>query len=302
MSDSYIPARPPTPQALLHRQPDKVDSAGIAKPSKYIILIMGSTEVAGKVQIAKTVSGALSCPQFNGDSMHDSCAKAASVGATRRPVNAAGDDESSFNSSGANEARYQRMWMSKMTRTGHLFPEESRPANEGFSGFGGSSSTSTSRRGSASSIESASSNIAASTTSTSSSMTGFVMNSGPRTTQYSNNPTFTLSEKARLRKENPVLLVLTHPQLETWHKDAIRTATKDYGIGIIYVPLYEDDDLPVLKPLDPKTMTSFGSFGGPKKVGPSNADEEIILRIDTQANVEAIADEIVAEARFVMGL
>ncbi|KAK9780958.1 hypothetical protein SCAR479_02144 [Seiridium cardinale] len=302
MSDSYIPARPPTPQALLHRQPDKVDSAGTAKPSKYIILIMGSTEVAGKVQIAKTVSGAFSCPQFNGDSMHDSCAKAASVGATRRPVNAAGDDESSFNSSGANEARYQRMWMSKMTRTGLLFPEESRPANEGFSGFGGSSSTSTSRRGSASSIESASSNIAASTTSTSSSMTGFVMNSGPRTTQYHNNPTFTLSEKARLRKDNPVLLVLTHPQLETWHKDAIRTATKDYGIGIIYVPLYEDDDIPVLKPLDPRTMTSFGSFGGPKNVGPSNTDEEIILRIDTQANVETIAEEIVAEARSVMGL
>lgn len=299
MSDSSVPARPPTPQSLLHRQPDKPDpSVAIEKPSKYIILIMGSTGVAGKVQIAKSVSGALACPEFNGDSMHESCAKAASVGAARRPANATGDEHSSSAPS-ANESRYQRMWMSKMTRTGLLFPEESRPATEGFSGFGGAS-TSTSRRGSASSVESASSNIAASTISATSSIGSSIMNSGARTTQHNNNQMFTMSEKERLHRANPALMVLTHPGLESWHKVAIRNATREYGIGVVFVPLYEDDDLPVLKPLDPRTMTSFGSFAGFAHAAANKTDEEFILRVDVHAGVEAIADEIVTEVKVVM--
>lgn len=299
MSDSFLPPRPATPQSLLHRQPEKPDpSVAVEKPSKYIILIMGSTAVAGKVHIAKTVSAALSCPTFNGDSMHESCAKAASVGVARRAILDApgdGDDTAPPN----NQARYQRMWMLKMTRTGHLFPEASRPVTEGFSGFGGAS-TSTSRRGSASSMDSASSNVAASTTSATSSIASNFMSSGPRTTQYTNNPMFTMSELDRLRKENPALMVLTHPELESWHKDVIRSATGEYGIGVIFVPLYEDDDLPVLKPLDPRTMTSFGSFGGLASAAVGKTDEEIVLRIDVQASVEDIAQEIVNEAKSIM--
>jgi hypothetical protein len=78
----------------------------------------------------------LSCPLFQGDSLHETSAKAASVGASRRPID---DDELAGTGRGLNEARYQRMWLSKITRTGYLFPEESRPAmsSEGFTGFGG---------------------------------------------------------------------------------------------------------------------------------------------------------------------
>ena len=141
--DNVPYVRPQTPQALLHRAPDKPDPAhsSLTKPNKYIILLLAPTSVAGKVQIATSVAKSLSCPLFQGDALHESNAKAAAVGASRS------DD--------GGRGRYQRMWLSKMTRTGLLFPEESRPANEGFSGFGGcSSSASTSRRGSASSISS----------------------------------------------------------------------------------------------------------------------------------------------------
>lgn len=313
MSDlPFIPARPPTPQALLHRLPDKPDPAAAdTKPSKYIVLIMGSTGVAGKVQIAKSVSTALSCPLFNGDSLHESSAKAASVGAARHPANAGeGAVEGAGSGFGANEARYQRLWLSKMTRTGLLFPEESRPANEGFSGFGGGSgSTSTSRRGSSSSVASTTSDAALSSSTGASSF----MSSGPpvTTSQYINKPstlsTFTFSEAERLRRANPVLMVLTHPELESWHREAIRRATAEYGIGILFVPLYEDEEmeLPVLKPLDPKTMTSFGSFGafgGETRPRGGSLEEEMVLRIDVEAGVEAIIEEIIESARGFIGI
>ena len=56
------PPRPATPQAMLHRLPDKPDEEQLslqraAKPSKYIVLIVASTAVAGTVQIAKSVVG-----------------------------------------------------------------------------------------------------------------------------------------------------------------------------------------------------------------------------------------------------
>ena len=127
---SEYPPRPQTPQAMLHRLPDKPDEEQLslqraARPTKYIVLITASTAVAGKVQIAKSVATTLTCPLFQGDSLHETAAKAAGLGAAE-----------------PNETRYQRMWLSKMTRTGLLFPDESRPANEGFSGFGGASSAS----------------------------------------------------------------------------------------------------------------------------------------------------------------
>jgi hypothetical protein len=49
------PIRPQTPQAMLHRLPDKPDPSSAPDDariaSKYIILITASNEVAGKVQI-----------------------------------------------------------------------------------------------------------------------------------------------------------------------------------------------------------------------------------------------------------
>ena len=291
MSD--YPVRPQTPQAMLHRMPDKPDlpSEGNTKPSKYIILIMAPTATAGKVQIAKTVSNALSCPLFQGDSLHETAAKAASVGGTRRPPGADGDEQAT--APGANEARYQRMWLSKMTRTGLLFPEGSRPAMEDSSGFGGgASSTSTSRRGSSSSVASAASSSSDAAV--------------PAAAKFINKPpVLALSEDEQLRKANPALMVVTHPDLEPWHKESIRKAVGEYRIAVIYVPLYEDEDeeLPVLKPLDPRTMTSFaslGSFGAVQKAAGATLDEEIVLRVDVEAKVEDLIEEIVGGVREIM--
>ncbi|TVY27260.1 hypothetical protein LHYA1_G004263 [Lachnellula hyalina] len=303
MSD--YPTRPQTPQAMLHRLPDKPDPSSEVntKPSKYIILIIASTAVAGKVQIAKSVASALSCPLFQGDSLHETSAKAASVGASRRTAGADAAEETA--TSGANEARYQRMWLSKMTRTGLLFPDESRSATSGFTGFGGaSSSTSTSRRGSSSSIASELSDTAVSTSSIASS----IMSAAPPTTKYINKPSvFALPEDEKLRKANPALMVVTHPELEQWHKDSIRKAVGEYSIGVIYVPLHEDGDeeLPVLKPLDPRTMTSFaalGSFGAPRTAVGASLDEEIVLRVNVEGNVEEIIEDIVEGVREIMSV
>jgi hypothetical protein len=317
--------RPATPQALLHRAPDKPDiaDASLAKPDKYIILLLAPTYVAGKVQIATLVSKSLSCPLFQGDSLHESSAKAASVGASRS------DD--------GGKGRYQRMWLSKMTRTGLLFPEESRPANEGFSGFGGSSSsTSTSRRGSGSSIASNTSLGGVSTAGSSVFSSADVGNrsmasgGGFNTSQYISKPVSTISEEARQRKLNPALMVLTHPELEAWHKNAIREATGEYGIGIIFVPLFtndtqhdnnrdkeeeEEEELPVLRPLDPRTVSGFSSVdalraaagvvdGGKKlkygKGKEGNLEEEMVLDVDIGGSVEEIIEEVVEGVRNVM--
>jgi hypothetical protein len=316
--DSHPYARPPTPQALLHRAPNKLDAAdtSLIKPNKYIILLLASTSVAGKVQIATSVAKSLSCPLFQGDSLHESSAKAAAVGASRS------DD--------GGRGRYQRMWLSKMTRTGLLFPEESRPANEGFSGFGGgSSSTSTSRRGSGSSISSTTSfgggSTAGSTASSAIDVGNQSITSGSifNTSQYINQPVFTISGEERRRTSNPALMVLTHPELEAWHKDAIRKAIGEYGIGIIFVPLFKikadelekgKDELPVLRPLDPSTISGFTTFdalraaagtvdGGRKlkyKKSEEGGLEEMVLEVDVGGSVEEIIEEVVRGVRDVM--
>lgn len=295
------PARPQTPQAMLHRLPDRPDlaSEGDQRPSKYIILITASTAVAGKVQIAKAVSTALSCHLFQGDSLHETSAKAASVGAPSRTRGADGDEQVA--ASGANEARYERMWLSKMTRTGYLFPEASRPATDIFAGFGGASS-STSRRGSGSSIASASSLSDAS--GSIASITGSSVFSSAPTMKYVNKPpVITLSEEDKFHNSNPALMVVTHPSLEQWHKDSIRKALGEYGIGIIFVPLDEENDLPVLKPLDPRTMTSFpssGSLGAARKVSGATLNEEIVLSVNVEARVEDLIEEVVNGVRDIM--
>ncbi len=243
------------------------------------------------MQIAKSVATALSCPLFRGDSLHETSAKAASVGVSRRP---AVDSAEEFGS-GLNEGRYQRMWLSKMTRTGLLFPEESRPAvsNEEFSGFGGpSTSTSTSRRGSASSIASS----ASETASVASVASSFMSSDPPAlTTKFVNKPvsTFTLSNEEKARKANKALMVITHPELDDWHREGIRKVVGGYGIAVIFVPLGEEEKLPILKPLDPWTMMSFGAFGGRKERG---LDEEIVVSV-SEGNVEEVIEDVVSRVR-----
>ncbi|KAK5655852.1 hypothetical protein OQA88_5391 [Cercophora sp. LCS_1] len=307
MDWSDIPPRPATPQVLIHRIPDLDDEEPPPKPSKYVILIMGGTGVPGKVAIAQSVSDALSCTLKLGDSTHQSSAKAASISS----------------SGGPNEARYQRMWLSKMTRTGDLFPEESRPATEGFTGFGGTSSTSTSRRGSVSSIASASSSANPSSIDSASLPTSPYISQTPARpgmsaftsdTFASKNTVFTVSEEERKRRANPALMVLTHPELEAWHKLAIRNAVSPYGIGIVFVPLYreeeQEEELPVLRPLDPTTMSSFPvSFerfgaekGKEKDKGWGTLETEMKIVIDVDADVEGRTEEIVRLVRECMGV
>jgi hypothetical protein len=150
------------------------------------------------------------------------------------------------------------------------------------------------------------------------------MTSGISTNQYIHQTVFTISEEERRQKSNPALMVLTHPELEAWHKDAIRDATGEYWIGIIFVPLFtidaeHDDELegefPVLRPLDPRTIGEFTSFdalraaagcvdGGEKlkygKGKAGNLEEEMVLEVDVRGSVEEIVEEVLSGVRDVM--
>ncbi|GAB7353460.1 hypothetical protein MBLNU459_g3920t1 [Dothideomycetes sp. NU459] len=283
---------------MVYRLPDRFDASlpENIRPSKFIVLIVASLSVVGTMQIARSVSDALDCPLFRGESLHETCAKAASVGAPTRSTNAEGDEQAPAPT--ANEARYQRMWLSKMTRTGLLFPDESRPAGSEFSGFGGASSTSTSRRGSSSSVASDVSDAVGSTSSIESS----VIPSDPP--MYINKPpALTQFQNERLGQANPVLMVVTHPQLESWHKVCIREAVGDYDIGVIFAPLDEDGEMPLLVPLDPRTMANFGPLGTFPTAGPETCptwNEEVVLKVDLEARVEDIAQEIVENIRNIL--
>jgi hypothetical protein len=224
------------------------------------------------------------------------------------------------------------MWLSKMTRTGFLFPAESRPATEGFmNGFVGDKAVGgskvSSRRGSVSSFVSG----------TSSGLTGEAMGSSEEDSLHDEvvtnsfpldgslpptlpgNAVFTVSEEERRRRENPVLMVMTHPELEPWHKIAIRTSVEEYGIGVIFVPLYEeevmwvplyeaddeDEDLSVLKPLDPTTMAGFPialTGNGKTDGGGGGLEEEIKVRIDVTGDVEGKTRAVIEGVRDVLGL
>lgn len=189
--------------------------------------------------------------------------------------------------------------MSKMTRTGLLFPEESRPANSGFSGFGGSSSASNRRRGSASSMDSLSD------ASRSVSSDGSSVVSSPATDKPYINKTSTATylEEARLRKANPVLMVVTHPDLHSWHRTCIRMAVGEYGIGVIFIPLDHHAEPPVLRMLDPQTMTSFTSlsdFAAARKAAQRDWSEEIVLSVDIEATVSDISEEIISGVQEIM--
>lgn len=318
---SEYPARPQTPQAMLHRLPDKPQSQPKevhenSKPSKYIILIVASTAVAGKAQIAKSVADALACPLFHGDSLHETSARAASVG-TSMTTSRKGDedDQSSSTVTEPNKERYQRMWLSKMMRTGLLFPEESRPATEGFSGFGGISASGTPsfkfRQGSSSGDAAISTVASSSSSSSNNNMHTYPLAGEPqRQPRYINKPplTVTLSDDENLRKANPALMVITHPILEQWHKDSIRHAVGDYSIAVIFVPLdQEHQELPVLRPLDPRTMTRFESVNNnvlqdttQKTVMGASLHVELVLNVDTELKVEDLSEEVIEGVRDIM--
>lgn len=275
-------ARPPTPQVLVHRLPSRPVSSETSKPIKYILVITAPLSTPGKLTIARDVSNIFSCPEYIGDSIHSSSAKAASVGAE------------------PNKERYQRMWLSKMTRTGLLFPEESKPATAEFSGFGGSASTS--RRGSVSSV-------ASSASSRPESVTSHVFEPATAVENTSVNVRFTISDEERRRKENVVLLVLTQPELEAWHRTAIRRAVGEYGIGVIYIQLYEDDEvtsedeLAVLQPLNPMIMSKFPGLVGlqTKPRGWGTLHVEMKVMVDTMESVEQQVIEIAKEVCYIIG-
>lgn len=115
-------------------------------------------------------------------------------------------------------------------------------------------------------------------------------------------PVANLLEKEEARRANPALMVTTHYGLEKWHKESIRHAVGEYGIGVIFVPLEEDDELPVLRPLDPSSMTSFATLGSTTRQVASgrSLDEEIVLRVDIKATVEDLIKSIVDGAREIM--
>ncbi len=174
-------------------------------------------------------------------------------------------------------------------------------SSEGFSAFGGTSTfASTSRRSSASTIASSASDAAVST----SSVASCLMSSGPQTAKFVNRPPisiFTLSDKEKARKENKVLMVVTHPGLEAWHKDSIRKGVGEYGIVVIFVPLGErqEEELPVLKPLDLRTMTSFGTLAGMGKRA-RTLDEEIVVRVNGSGNVEDTIEDIFRDVKEIL--
>jgi hypothetical protein len=115
----------------------------------------------------------------------------------------------------------------------------------------------------------------------------------------------TMLEKNRLRSANPALIVLTHPQLDSWHKLAITAAVENYGIGVVFVPLCGEveesqEELPILQSLDPTKMTNF-----PLSVSASNAEpkasapetKQTKLFINSNANINNQIDKIITEVK-----
>lgn len=292
--------RPSTPQTLQHQAPATKPLDLTTTPQKYIVLLQAPTHVAGKLQIATQVSERLSCPLFQGDSLHESCAKAAAVA----------------KSEDGGRARYKRMWFNKMVRTGLLFPESSKPI------FDGSAHE---RRGSDSSMSSFtfSSSIWHENSTDSSSLASSGTDHADK--HYStlkihvNAPIATHSRMEDLKRDgSPSLLILTHPEMEQWHKDVIRETVQEYGIGVLFVPLYGEvahenkDHFPILQPLNRSMVQDFQSFeqmraalardrdkeyGHGKK---ADLGQEMVLKVDAAGTVEELTAEIVAGARNVI--
>lgn len=264
--------RPATPQVLIHQLPSPPAQDLSAAPSKYLLVMLTPVEYPFKVMLADALSTNFSCKYYIGDSIHRVCEKAASVGGAE-----------------PNVERYARMWLTRMTRTGLLFPEESKPATAEFTG-----STSTSRRGSVSSVASEPESVS-----------GSIFDK-PTTATAAVDPKIARL-RAALEKEKtsqPVLLVLTLPVLANWSKQAIRDALGEYGIGVIYLHLYEEEEeeeeeLPILQPLSHLTMSSFGAG---KQRGWGNLTEEMKIVVDTNQPVNKQASEVTEDIQFIIGM
>jgi hypothetical protein len=103
-------------------------------------------------------------------------------------------------------------------------------------------------------------------------------------------------------------MVLAHPELESWHKVAIRNALRDYLIGVIFVPLYEEEDEgdpPILKPLDPSKITSFRNIVrsiADRPRGWGNLDEEMEVQVAQDADVDEKLLNIIDGVRYIIGI
>lgn len=81
----------------------------------------------------------------------------------------------------------------------------------------------------------------------------------------------------------------------------------DFSIAVIFIPLDEDRELPVLKSLDLSTTTatttttfaSLRSFDNDHKMSPSvslgddDDDDDVLLDVDTEMKVEDIIEHVV---------
>lgn len=106
-----------------------------------------------------------------------------------------------------------------------------------------------------------------------------------------NNPPATSFHSRQSAEDNRLVLVITHPKLDDWHKNCVQNTLSDYGIGVIFVPLDEDDDLPVLKPLDPTTIMSFDQLSQVHR----RESATVTLRVGTDGTVEETIHQIVLE-------
>lgn len=195
-----------------------------------------------------------------------------------------------------------------MVRTGLLFPESSRPVfGDGGHERRGSDTSVSSFLSDASAAEggaSSASSLASSPADTSEKYSSML------STYVSPSISKQSAEEEKKRKENPALLVLTHPEMEQWHKDIIREGVREYGIGVLFVPLFEnevdeEEELPVLQPLSRESTSQFQSFDQMRsavRVGErleygygksGTLDEEMLLSINVHGTVEDITAEIV---------
>lgn len=131
----------------------------------------------------------------------------------------------------------------------------------------------------------------------------------PPRNEFVSRPVFALSGAQREEKDNPALMVLTHPRLEGWCKDVIRKAVGEYGIGVIFVPLFEEEEeeegeVPLLKAFEARDFQSFDAFRearlryGKGKGG--RLDEEMVLEIGVEGSVDEIIEEVLVGVRDVM--
>jgi hypothetical protein len=102
---------------------------------------------------------------------------------------------------------------------------------------------------------------------------------------YVNKPPAMSFQSRQSSEDNRLVLVVTHPKLDDWHRSCIQNTLGDF------VPLDEDDDLPVLKPLDPTTIMSFDQLSQVHR----GESATFTLRVETDGTVKEIIYQIVLE-------